>query len=60
MLNTDKYIYKIEDSDSSDPDLKEFSTGWYFVDEVEQFNGPFSSRQEALDSLHAYSKWLSQ
>lgn len=60
MRNTDKYIYKIEDSDSTNPDLKDFSVGWYFSDETEQFNGPFSSRQEALDSLDAYSKWLNQ
>lgn len=60
MLNTDKYIYKIEDSDIGNPDFSELSIGWYFSDEGEQMHGPFSSRQEALDSLDAYFKWLSQ
>jgi hypothetical protein len=58
MQNTDKYIYLVEDSDMDNPDLKGFSTGWYFSDETEQLNGPFSSRQEALDSLAAYCKTL--
>jgi len=60
MLNTDKYIYKIEDSDSNNTDLTEYPTGWYFSDETEHFNGPYISRQEALDSLEAYAKWLNQ
>jgi hypothetical protein len=61
MIQTDKFIYKIEEADTIN-DLNEnvAGPGWYFVDEAGQFNGPHSSRQEALDSWRAYGKHLTR
>ncbi len=57
MEQTDRYIWKIEAGDAED-DPNVNGPGWYFVDEAEQFNGPYSSRQEALDSLKSYMEHL--
>ena len=54
MLNTDKYIWKVKEVDVSDGDMRGWEAGWYFQDETEQLNGPYSSRQEATDALNAY------
>lgn len=56
MENTDKYIWRIDEGDDVEPD--KLPPGWYFQNEVEQLEGPYSSRQEALDALEGYSKWL--
>lgn len=60
MIKTDNDIYKIEDSDKDDIDLKEYCPGWYFTDETENFVGPYNSRQEALDASVSYGKWLNE
>ena len=59
MMNPDLHIFKIEDSDldptgPSAGDLIGYSVGWYFEDETQGLNGPFNSRQEALDSFNKY------
>jgi hypothetical protein len=57
MKNTDKYIWKIDAGDEcADTDVT--GPGWYFADETERLNGPYSSRQLAKDALNAYAKWL--
>jgi hypothetical protein len=59
MKQTDRYIWKIEETDLAllgDPDVT--GAGWYFVNEAELFEGPYSSRQEAIDVLASYATYL--
>ncbi len=58
-LNPDTNIWQVEDMDALEyPGFKDLTPGWYFINEVEQFVGPYSSRQEALDALSIYAKQL--
>jgi len=41
-----------------DPDGDICLRGWYFCDETEGFNGPFSSRKKAEAALTAYADRL--
>lgn len=58
MQQTDRYIFLIEEADKVNPDLEGFLTGWYFADETEDLQGPFSTRQEAIDSMKKYAESL--
>jgi len=57
VINTDSGVWKIEQSDiDTNGDLAEsqYTPGWYFVDETENFVGPYNSRQECLDAQVRY------
>lgn len=55
MKQTDRYIWKVEKEDRT---WENAGPGWYFQNEVEHLEGPYSSRQEALDALAIYVKCL--
>ena len=48
---TEEFIKSQEEPDSAE-------VGWYFVDEVELLCGPYSSKEEALQSLSKYLREL--
>ena len=58
MEQTDKYIWKVNEDDEHCADTDITGPGWYFQDETERLQGPYNSRQKALDALSAYAKWL--
>jgi hypothetical protein len=55
MEKFDNYIWKVEEEDTSNPDIQ-LLPRWYFQDEAEQLNGPYCTRQEATDALTQYVK----
>jgi uncharacterized protein YchJ len=40
--------------------IVEESGSWYYIDETEQLNGPFDSKEKAEDELAIYVNWLNQ
>ena len=48
-------VWKVEEGEL---DYAPGVSGWFFVDESEQFVGPYSSKQEAVDSLKSYAASL--
>jgi hypothetical protein len=55
MKETSRYIWLVEESDFAETNI---APGWYFEDETEQFNGPYTNEQNAMNALEAYVSWL--
>lgn len=57
MTSTDYYIFEhTDDSVNENVDLP----GWYFWDEASLANGPFSSREEAIEVFDKYVTHLGE
>jgi len=37
--------------------LRRYADGWYWVDEIEQLNGPYETREDAAIALSEYTPW---
>ena len=46
----------VDDSyaDSEDADLWFGGVGWYFIDEIQMYRGPYASQEEAMKALRDY------
>lgn len=56
MKEIEKYIY-LNDETRYDYGV-EWLPGWYFADETEQLNGPFSTIEEARAAMKTYIETL--
>ena len=40
------------------PFYRDDTNGWYWYDEIENEEGPYDTKEEAITALEAYANWL--